>query len=245
VLPHRDQFETVVVHFSGGKRWRIAPCVEQSFPEGPMMLHECPPDQVEAKSFARAEVVDMRPGSALLVPRDWWHSTAPIPGESPGLSLSFGLDIPHRCQYLFAHLTNYFPKERVALLSAATAKSRDRSRREIFALYRELIERTGSIPPALLVPETLHPAPGDRLRRRPEVALAIDAGATLRIGVDRALRLDPEDEPLCRALLLEPGWIRCSDVLARAGAGRERAALRLVIDLVMRGALELTSMPDA
>lgn len=97
--PHFDDRETIIIQILGNKRWKLAPNKDVAFPTlghsaGPYTTPKelqiyCPPlpENMPEDSI----VVDMKPGSAIFLPRGYWHSTEA--GEE-SLSITFGLYIP-------------------------------------------------------------------------------------------------------------------------------------------------------
>ncbi|HKE15743.1 MAG TPA: cupin domain-containing protein [Kofleriaceae bacterium] len=90
VPKHFDGVDVIVVQLRGTKRWQIAPNSSLRFPAhayiagfGPDIRNSRDVSEDGAASHdlempEGAETIDLEPGSALFVPRGWWHCTSAL-----------------------------------------------------------------------------------------------------------------------------------------------------------------------
>ncbi len=96
---HFDNREVLILQLQGSKRWWVQPNREVANPTQnyilgaavPPSMREYFPGIEDADIEAAAEVVDLRPGSALFMPRGTWHATD---AADHSLSLTFGFFPP-------------------------------------------------------------------------------------------------------------------------------------------------------
>jgi hypothetical protein len=135
---HFDHVEVLVVQIAGHKRWWLAYNTEVAFPcdtSAPLKDFKRPNPSYFPARFARSMppdtmIVDMRPGSALLVPRGCWHRTQSI---EPSISISIGLPIESALSVLLKELRSRLigdPRWREPFFAATVdLAARSRSRR--------------------------------------------------------------------------------------------------------------------
>jgi 50S ribosomal protein L16 3-hydroxylase len=97
-MKHFDDHEVIIVQIYGTKRWRIAPNEDIRFPsqnyvpsQGLMGELATYAQECSEQMPDDAETITMSPGSALFLPRGYWHTTA---AQEDSLSLSFGCYFP-------------------------------------------------------------------------------------------------------------------------------------------------------
>ena len=98
--PHFDANANFVVQIRGTKRWHVAPNTHVPDPTDRWAMNEGPLPE-ELKGYARtplpsampedAEMIELKPGSVLFVPRGYWHSTE---ADEDALSLNFTFGQP-------------------------------------------------------------------------------------------------------------------------------------------------------
>jgi 50S ribosomal protein L16 3-hydroxylase len=97
---HFDQNANFIIQIKGEKIWKLAPnrhlirptdryTIAQPMPSAELQIYG--PSVLPVTLPSDAETVHMRPGSALFLPRGYWHQTQAV-GES--LSLNFTFDQP-------------------------------------------------------------------------------------------------------------------------------------------------------
>ncbi|MEM6794335.1 MAG: cupin domain-containing protein [Acidobacteriota bacterium] len=97
---HWDAHEVLVVQLRGSKIWRLAPNDEVPWPTVnyvpaagfPQGLRSYCPEPLDPELPPDAEAVELKPGSALFLPRGYWHATEATGEDS--LSLTFSLAPP-------------------------------------------------------------------------------------------------------------------------------------------------------
>lgn len=107
---HWDSHEVIIVQLVGSKRWSVAESSEVSFPhtnyiaggEMPQELQAYLPEAPPRAMPPGTVEVELRPGSALFLPRGTWHATSATEGDS--LSLTFGFNLPSRLELVLQHL---------------------------------------------------------------------------------------------------------------------------------------------
>ena len=96
--PHFDANANFVVQVRGTKRWHLAPNTHVPDPTDRWAMNEGPlPEELRGYALtplptalpADAEVIDLKPGSVLFVPRGYWHSTE-ADEDTLALNFTFG-----------------------------------------------------------------------------------------------------------------------------------------------------------
>jgi ribosomal protein L16 Arg81 hydroxylase len=93
---HFDDHEVIVVQLAGRKTWRIAKNNTLTNPtsnSGPSLVEEVAryASKSSVKRMPAGSTVEMAPGSALFLPRGYWHTTD---AREPSISLTFGFRTP-------------------------------------------------------------------------------------------------------------------------------------------------------
>lgn len=87
---HCDRTDVIVLQIFGKRRWRLQP--NGNPPQGLYTLVRTPARRRKGWSAAfsgQSPIVELRPGSALYVPRGWWHET-----QSVGSSFALVITLP-------------------------------------------------------------------------------------------------------------------------------------------------------
>ena len=92
---HFDDHEVIVVQLGGSKKWRIAKNKTVTNPtsnSGPSLVAEVSryASKRSVKRMPAGSTIHMSPGSALFLPRGYWHTTE---AREPSISLTFGFRI--------------------------------------------------------------------------------------------------------------------------------------------------------
>ena len=104
---HFDDHEVIVVQLSGRKRWRFA---ENDTIKNPIVssgAHFAAELAGSASARRRKRMppgitIELKPGSALFLPRGFWHATD---AREPSVSLTFGFRMPSWIELFRDHLT--------------------------------------------------------------------------------------------------------------------------------------------
>jgi 50S ribosomal protein L16 3-hydroxylase len=164
---HFDHHEVIIVQVSGEKRWQIAANETIRFPsesyvpayglprELSLYAPECP-----ERMPPESEEVLLRSGSALFLPRGYWHSTT---AATDSLSLTFGLYSPTWADVLIDDLRYRLIQRQDWREPAAIAKrARDaRARRR----FKELLVELGPEIATLATADVLKHFPASAERR--------------------------------------------------------------------------------
>jgi 50S ribosomal protein L16 3-hydroxylase len=107
---HFDDHEIIVVQLAGRKRWRIAKNTTLTNPtsnSGPFLVEEVAryASKRSVKRMPAGNTIEMSPGSALFLPRGYWHKTD---ARESSISLTFGFSTP-----CWAELVRDFLRQRL------------------------------------------------------------------------------------------------------------------------------------
>lgn len=99
VPTHFDPNDNFVIQSKGVKRWRIAPNLHVKHPTTGLVLGGDdsedavpePPNQFPTRMPAQHEVIDLRPGMVMFVPRGHWHKCETTETESLHFNIQTGL----------------------------------------------------------------------------------------------------------------------------------------------------------
>jgi 50S ribosomal protein L16 3-hydroxylase len=148
---HFDAYANFVMQLSGHKVWRLAantaftaPVEHYSMSEYPLVpaslrLYQTGPMPQDYQTCS--EAVELQPGSALFVPRGWWHATE-ASGESLSVNLTFS--VPTWLDLVIAELRDRLvarPRWREHVLTANLEESRTAVADELLAEAAAAIEQ--------------------------------------------------------------------------------------------------------
>ena len=110
--PHYDANANIVVQLQGTKRWTLAanthvvdPTDRWTMSSGHVPSELTGPESVVPREMpAGAQVIDLLPGSVMMVPRGYWHSTEVASEET--LALNFTYSQPTWAEVITAALLN-------------------------------------------------------------------------------------------------------------------------------------------
>ena len=116
--PHFDANANFVVQLRGTKRWHIARNTHVPDPTDRWAMNEGPlPEELRGYALtplpselpADTEVIDLKPGSVLFVPRGYWHSTE---ADEDTLALNFTFGQPTWADVVLGQLREKLLKDR-------------------------------------------------------------------------------------------------------------------------------------
>ena len=153
--PHFDANANFVVQLRGTKRWHVAPNTHVPDPTDRWAMNEGPlPEELRGYALtplptelpADTEVIDLKPGSVLFVPRGYWHSTE---ADEDTLALNFTFGQPTWADVVLGQLREKLLKDR-AWRKLATGPTPSP---ELLARLRAEVVATDEAPLFVLVPE--------------------------------------------------------------------------------------------
>jgi 50S ribosomal protein L16 3-hydroxylase len=256
VYAHFDADPAFSVQLSGSKRWFVAP---QEHIENPLHNHVCGTPRGAISDYfdgplpeqmpEGAQVVEMRPGSVLFIPRGYLHATK---SHESSLSMTFDLHIPHWSQVLVRYLARRLNRSVAWRGHALGTTSLDdgKALAELEGLLPELravMDELAGDPGAVLgdAEPRLLPGPPKRYRRAEGVPVELAEERsrwTVRVDHPRLGRseiaISPELAPLCRWMASIDREFVDRDALSHAGAAGSLDVGAVLSALIETGALE-------
>ena len=250
VALHFDSVEVFVLQLRGRKRWLHARNEDVRFPLNPWAPGvESSPDHgiVAPDGFdpdVATEAAVLRPGSAMFVPRGWWHGTEAL--EEDCVSLSFMVHTPTWLEVGLAALRKRLmasePWRRPIPHDLSTARG-------LLDFVRDAESMTGSAQELAGQLAAMDLAPARPRELRADMRLELRSDTTLdtvhddervvacivRPGVTRRLAVGPKGAQLCRFILEQLGPFT---VRSAREAVAELDVDRILLALIRVGALQ-------
>jgi hypothetical protein len=163
--PRYDCHENIMVQIAGTRTWRVAPS-EGALPTLMYVAGQplTPALRAQGRTSVPADLqeIELRPGSALWLPRGTWHEIAAVT-QAPSLHLNLRLRRPSWRDVLLFHLEERGALEGIATLRPSAAVDDESAlRAHVASALTEVVELANGAMPALSAVEL-----GRWWRRRP------------------------------------------------------------------------------
>ncbi|MEM7153863.1 MAG: cupin domain-containing protein [Myxococcota bacterium] len=250
VALHFDSVEVFVLQLRGRKRWTHARNDEVRFPLNPWApgVQSSPDHGIVAPDGFDPDVdtesAVLRPGSAMFVPRGWWHGTEALDDDC--VSLSFMVHTPTWIEVGLAALRKRLMASEAWRRPIAHDLSKASGLLEFVNEAQGMVDRAqqlaGQLAAMDLAPRRPRQLHADmQLQLRPDTTLEtfVEDGRVVacitRPGVKRRIAVGPKGAALCRFIVEQPGPFSVSRA---RDAVSELDADRILLALIRLGALQ-------